>query len=288
MKLLLILAIVLLSACSSTSPPATPLPSAASHLTDRGYYQVDTSHYSVAQNERIRFLVLHYTALDDAKSLDILADGEAVSVHYLVNTAPPIEGSKPVVLGLVTEDKRAWHAGASDWGGRTNINDTSIGIEIVNLGYIDETDGNRRFYPFPDAQIDLVTRLTKDIVARYQIEPFNVLAHSDISPLRKSDPGPLFPWEKLYNEGVGAWPDEATVTKFLDGRAPNAMASVSTIQRTLNTYGYQIPQTGILDQETKAVISKFQMHFRASDIRGEPDAETEAIARALVEKYRTS
>ncbi|MBB3213235.1 N-acetylmuramoyl-L-alanine amidase [Herbaspirillum sp. Sphag1AN] len=256
-------------------------------MADRGFYQVDTSHYSVAQNERVRFLVLHYTALDDAESLDVLAHGAAASVHYLVNTTPPIEGSKPVVLGLVPEDKRAWHAGVSDWSGRTNINDTSIGIEIVNPGYTDAADGSRRFYPFPDAQIDLVTRLAKDIVARYQIEPFNVLAHSDISPLRKSDPGPLFPWHDLYKEGIGAWPDEATVTKYLDGRAPTALASVRVIQTALNTYGYQIPQTGILDKETKAVISKFQMHFRAADIRGEPDVETEAIARALVEKYRT-
>jgi len=282
MKLLLIFTVVFLSACSSTSSPL-----ADSNLTDRGFYQVDTSHYSVAQNERVRFLVLHYTALDDAKSLNVLANGEAVSVHYLVNTIPPIEGSKPVVLGLVPEGKRAWHAGVSDWSGRTNINDTSIGIEIVNPGYTEEVDGSRRFYPFPDAQIDLVTRLAKDIVGRYQIEPFNVLAHSDISPLRKSDPGPLFPWHALYKEGIGAWPDEATVTKYLNGRAMNAPASVHVIQTALNTYGYQIPQTGILDNETKSVISKFQMHFRASDFRGEPDIETEAIARALVEKYRT-
>ncbi|WP_145594431.1 peptidoglycan-binding domain-containing protein, partial [Yersinia aleksiciae] len=108
-----------------------------------------------------------------------------------------------------------------------------------------------------------------------------------IAPLRKSDPGPLFPWKRLAEQGIGAWPDEATVTKYIDGRNIYDMASVATIQQTLARYGYKIPQTGILDDETRQVIKVFQMHFRALDFSGVPDVETEAIALALVEKYRS-
>lgn len=134
----------------------------------------------------------------------------------------------------------------------------------------------------------MIERLTKDIVERYGIDPTDVVAHSDIAPLRKSDPGPLFPWKRLAQLGVGAWPDDATVTKYIDGRNKQDSASVSIIQQALARYGYQIPQSGELDNETQQVIKAFQMHFRAQDFSGVPDVETEAIALALVEKYRPS
>ncbi|CFQ33378.1 N-acetylmuramoyl-L-alanine amidase [Yersinia aleksiciae] len=271
--------LLLLAGCSSTQ-------SHKPHkLIDRGDYRIDTNYPSVAQNERVRFLVLHYTATNDAESLKILTQGN-VSAHYLVKTHPDIVGGKPVVLQLVPEAQRAWHAGVSDWQGRNNLNDTSIGIEIVNKGYTDRMLG-RTWYPYNESQIKLIERLTKDIVERYNIAPTDIVAHSDIAPLRKSDPGPLFPWKRLAEQGIGAWPDEATVTKYIDGRNIYDMASVATIQQTLARYGYKIPQTGILDDETRQVIKVFQMHFRALDFSGVPDVETEAIALALVEKYRS-
>lgn len=253
-------------------------------LIDRGDYKVDTSMPSIAQNERVRFLVLHYTAIDDAESLKVLTQGQ-VSAHYLVKTHPDTLDGKPVVLQLVPESQRAWHAGVSDWHGRSNLNDTSIGIEIVNKGFTEKMLG-REWYPYNESQIKLIERLTKDIVERYNIDPTDVVAHSDIAPLRKSDPGPLFPWQRLALLGIGAWPDDATVTKYIDGRNKQDMASVSVIQQALARYGYQIPQSGELDDETKQVIKAFQMHFRAQDFSGVPDVETEAIALALVEKYR--
>lgn len=253
-------------------------------LIDRGDYKVDTSMPSIAQNERVRFLVLHYTAIDDAESLKILTQGQ-VSAHYLVKTHPDTLDGKPVVLQLVPESQRAWHAGVSDWHGRSSLNDTSIGIEIVNKGFTEKMLG-REWYPYNESQIKLIERLTKDIVERYNIDPTDVVAHSDIAPLRKSDPGPLFPWQRLAQLGIGAWPDDATVTKYIDGRNKQDMASVSVIQQALARYGYQIPQSGELDDETKQVIKAFQMHFRAQDFSGVPDVETEAIALALVEKYR--
>ncbi|CRY39790.1 N-acetylmuramoyl-L-alanine amidase [Yersinia enterocolitica] len=279
MRKLLSTGLLLLLAGCSSSHRDNP-----HQLIDRGEYKVDTSTPSIAQNERVRFLVLHYTATDDAESLRLLTQGD-VSAHYLVKTHPESLNGKPVVLQLVPESQRAWHAGVSYWQGRNSLNDTSIGIEIVNRGFT-ERMLRREWYPYNESQIELIERLTKDIVERYNIEPENVVAHSDIAPLRKSDPGPLFPWKRLATQGIGAWPDDATVTKYIAERNKHDMASVSIIQQTLARYGYQIPQNGELDDETRQVIKAFQMHFRAQDFSGIPDVETEAIALALVEKYR--
>ncbi|MBX9496626.1 N-acetylmuramoyl-L-alanine amidase [Yersinia enterocolitica] len=277
-KLLSIGLLLLLAGCSS------PHRDNPHQLIDRGEYKVDTSTPSIAQNERVRFLVLHYTATDDAESLRLLTQGD-VSAHYLVKTHPESLDGKPVVLQLVPESQRAWHAGVSYWQGRNSLNDTSIGIEIVNRGFT-ERMLRREWYPYNESQIELIERLTKDIVERYNIDPANVVAHSDIAPLRKSDPGPLFPWKRLATQGIGAWPDDATVTKYIAERNKHDMASVSIIQQALARYGYQIPQNGELDDETRQVIKAFQMHFRVQDFSGIPDVETEAIALALVEKYR--
>ncbi|AHM74269.1 N-acetylmuramoyl-L-alanine amidase [Yersinia hibernica] len=277
-KLLSAGVLLLLAGCSSSQHDNQH------KLIDRGDYKVDSSVSSVAQNARVRFLVLHYTALDDAQSLKVLTQGQ-VSAHYLVKTHPDSLDGKPVVLQLVPESERAWHAGVSDWHGRSSLNDTSIGIEIVNKGFTEKMLG-RQWYPYNESQIQLIERLTKDIIERYNIDPTDVVAHSDIAPLRKSDPGPLFPWQRLAEQGIGAWPDNATVTKYIDGRNKNDLASVAVIQQALARYGYKIPQTGELDDETRQVITAFQMHFRADDFSGAPDVETEAIALALVEKYR--
>ncbi len=254
-------------------------------LTDCGDYWVDTSVTSLNQDDRVRYLVIHYTAVDDRESLALLTHG-AGSAHYLVSSLPPVVNGKPVARLLVPEDKRAWHAGISDWNGRSNLNDTSIGIEIVNTGFTESAAG-KRWYPYAPEQVELVARLAKDIIQRYRIKPDNVVAHSDIAPLRKSDPGPLFPWAQLAERGIGAWPDKNAVDKYLAGRAPDAQAPVADIQRALGRYGYRLPQHGKADEETTRVISAFQMHFRPGDISGRADAQTEAIALALLEKYRT-
>jgi N-acetylmuramoyl-L-alanine amidase len=251
---------VVLSGCT-TRPAETE--------TRDGYF---ASHVFKAngQNERVRFLVMHYTALDDNKSLKTLTE-DPVSAHYLVPKKMESKQGKPVVLQLVDENKRAWHAGVSSWNGRANLNDTSIGIEIVNPGYTDNMLGQRTWYPYSEKQIAAITVLAKDIIHRYQIAPDNVLEHSDIAPLRKQDPGKLFPWEHLA------------------GRSPHAPAEVGAIQALLKQYGYdQIPQNDILDENTRKTLSAFQMHFRPADISGNADAETEAIARALIEKYRST
>jgi len=136
---------------------------------------------------------------------------------------------------------------------------------------------------------DLITvpHPTKDIAQRYQISPDNIVGHSDIAPQRKYDPGPLFPWQRLAQQGLGAWPDSDRVAYYLAGRLPNSAVPVAPLQQALVRYGYSVPTTGVLDSETQRVISAFQMHFRPANFSGQPDAETEAIALALVDKYRS-
>jgi N-acetylmuramoyl-L-alanine amidase len=154
----------------------------------------------------------------------------------------------------------------------------------VNLGPIDTPEG-RTWQPYPPAQVDALVRLAKDIVTRYRIPPTRVVGHSDVAPQRKIDPGPLFPWHTLYEAGVGAWPDDADVARHLADRDPKAPADVKALQDKLRRYGYAVATDGVLDEKTRHVLSAFQMHFRPRDHAGDADAESDAIAAALLDKY---
>ncbi|PLZ03767.1 N-acetylmuramoyl-L-alanine amidase [Burkholderia sp. WAC0059] len=252
-------------------------------MTDRGAYFADTNHPAQGVDSRVRFLVMHYTALDEADSLRVLTT-EAVSAHYLVPADPPLRDGRPVVWQLVPESQRAWHAGRSEWQGTTELNAASIGIENVNIGPR-RTPQGVVWQPYPPAQVRALIRLAQDIVTRYRIPPTRVVGHSDIAPQRKLDPGPLFPWKQLYEAGVGAWPDPQTVKADLAGRAPDAPADVRGLQLKLARYGYDVPTDGVLDARTRRVFAAFQMHFRPADYSGTPDAQTDAIAQALLDKY---
>jgi N-acetylmuramoyl-L-alanine amidase len=260
----------LLAACSTTE-------------IDRGTYIANTRYHAPSADSRVRFLVMHYTQGNEARSLAVLT-GDDVSVHYVVPDNPRIENGEPVVYQLVPETERAWHAGKSEWQGTTELNAASIGIENVNVGPIDTPRG-RTWQPYPPAQVDALVKLAKDIVTRYQIPPTRVVGHSDIAPQRKTDPGPAFPWRTLYDNGVGAWPDAATVAQRLAGRDPKALVDVADLQQKLQRYGYDVATDGVLDDKTRCVIAAFQMHFRPTDYVGNPDAETDAIAAALLDKY---
>ncbi|HEY3596648.1 MAG TPA: N-acetylmuramoyl-L-alanine amidase [Paraburkholderia sp.] len=268
--LVLLVGALLCAACTTTT-------------IDRGTYFADTSHRAEYADSRVRFLVMHYTEIGEAQSLHVLTS-EPVSAHYVVPDAPQIRHGEPVVWQLVPESQRAWHAGVSAWQGTTELNAASIGIENVNRGPVDTPQG-RTWQPYPPAQVDALIRLAKDIVTRYTITPTRVVGHSDIAPQRKIDPGPLFPWKQLYDAGVGAWPDDATVTADLAGRDPNAPADVRALQQKLARYGYEVATDGVLDEKTQRVFAAFQMHFRPRDYAGNPDAETDAIAAALLDKY---
>ncbi|MXU65414.1 N-acetylmuramoyl-L-alanine amidase [Oceanomicrobium pacificus] len=145
---------------------------------------------------RPHLIVLHHTAMDTcAAARDRLCDPEAeVSAHYLIDA----DGT---ILRLVAEEKRAWHAGAGQWGGCTDVNSVSIGIELDNQA------GLAGFPPFPAAQMRALVALLPGIMARWQIGPAAVIAHSDMAPGRKADPGPKFDWRALAHLGLSIWPD---------------------------------------------------------------------------------
>ena len=250
-------------------------------------YKIIKTHFpSVGQNFRQRFLILHYTALNNEKSLNILTQ-QSVSSHYLVNDLPDDE-----IYQLVDENKRAFHAGLSYWRNNTGLNDNSIGIEIVNTGYTVNKSGNRQFYEFPEYQYQKVAALVKDIVDRYMIPPTHVLGHSDIAPSRKQDPGPLFPWKRLYDEHkIGMWYDENTkqnlckITSEEVSYLYNNRNFISEIQEQFKDFGYEIQITGKWDKQTQKVIEAFQFHFRPNNYNGILDGETLAILKALLIKY---
>ncbi|HDB9651133.1 TPA: N-acetylmuramoyl-L-alanine amidase AmiD [Escherichia coli] len=251
-------------------------------IVEKEGYQLDTRRQAQAAYPRIKVLVIHYNADDFDSSLATLTDKQ-VSSHYLVPAVPPRYNGKPRIWQLVPEQELAWHAGISAWRGATRLNDTSIGIELENRGW-QKSAGVKYFAPFEPAQIQALIPLAKDIIARYHIKPENVVAHADIAPQRKDDPGPLFPWQQLAQQGIGAWPDAQRVNFYLAGRAPHTPVETASLLELLARYGYDV-KPDMTPREQRRVIMAFQMHFRPTLYNGEADAETQAIAEALLEKY---
>ena len=251
-------------------------------IVEKEGYQLDTRRQAQAAYPRIKVLVILYTADDFDSSLATLTDKQ-VSSHYLVPAVPPRYNGKPRIWQLVPEQELAWHAGISAWRGATRLNDTSIGIELENRGW-QKSAGVKYFAPFEPAQIQALIPLAKDIIARYHIKPENVVAHADIAPQRKDDPGPLFPWQQLAQQGIGAWPDAQRVNFYLAGRAPHTPVDTASLLELLARYGYDV-KPDMTPREQRRVIMAFQMHFRPTLYNGEADAETQAIAEALLEKY---
>ncbi|WP_409011727.1 N-acetylmuramoyl-L-alanine amidase [Aeromonas salmonicida] len=250
-------------------------------------YQLSSRYPSASQNERIAFLILHYTDEDDANSLRLLTEpAHQVSAHYLI---PRDTDQTPLpVYQLVPDSQRAWHAGRSRWHQYAGLNASSLGIEIVNLGYPPEDAllpaHQRRWQPYTQAQIAAIGALTQKLVQRYRIPPTQVLAHSDVAPERKQDPGPHFPWRELaLHYGVGAWPDEARVTALR--QQPAAAWNALTWQQQLARYGYGVAPSGTWDEQSRAALRAFQLHFRPALVSGEPDEQSQAILTALLERY---
>lgn len=270
--------VLLLSACASvpTPPAATPATSPATSPvapTVPGTVvrapRIDRSYTSQNQDSRSLFIVLHYTVLDWEKSLKVLTTGGQVSAHYLVRDNPVAS------YALVDENRRSWHAGASFWAGHQNLNSSSIGIEIVNAGYVDGP-GGRVYAPFPQAQVDEVIALVRDIQQRHNVRPERIIGHADIAPGRKQDPGPTFPWKQLHDAGLIPWPDANLVlVKRLEHEV--APRDAGWLQERLARIGYNVSRSGQLDTLTREVIATFQMKYRPSDIAGLPDPETAAL-----------
>jgi N-acetylmuramoyl-L-alanine amidase len=225
-----------------------------------------------AEGTNIDILLLHYTGMESGDAaLDWLCREESgVSCHYFV-----YEDGR--VFQLVPEAKRAWHAGKSCWQDEVDTNSRSIGIEIVNSGHSGD-------YPdFPEAQIEAVIDLCKDILGRNpDIKPQNVLAHSDVAPGRKHDPGEKFPWAVLHKHGIGHW---VTAPKQVRGgflQMGDAGEPVAALQAMLTLYGYCVEISGTYDQRTHDCIYAFQQHFRQNIVDGVADGETIAVLNELI------
>jgi N-acetylmuramoyl-L-alanine amidase len=217
-------------------------------------------------------LLLHYTGMTNtAEALDRLREGAAkVSSHYLVDE----DGT---VVQLVPEARRAWHAGVSVWEGSTDINSRSIGIEIANPGH------DFGYPEFSDAQIAGVIALCRDIVARHDIRADRVLAHSDVAPQRKNDPGEKFPWARLHRAGIGLWIAPAPIAPGPVLGPGSDGKEVERLQAALADYGYGIEPSGRYDDATRAVVTAFQRHFRPARVDGLADPSTLRTLSALLD-----
>lgn len=240
-----------------------------------------------SRTRSVDLIVLHYTGMQDAEtalrrltdpapkagdypgpwqSADAATDAALprVSAHYVVDEAGQI-------YRLVSEDARAWHAGISHWEGEGDVNGRSIGIEIVNGGH------DFGLPDFPAAQIDAVIALVGDILARYNLKSSRVVAHSDVAPERKLDPGEKFPWKKLADAGVAIWPDPVAMQLSADD-------AVSEAQQELARIGYDVKQTGAMDGRTRQALIAFQRRFRQARVDGVLDDETRTLLCALAHK----
>ena len=204
----------------------------------------------------VSIIVLHYTGMPDAQSaLDRLASPESrVSCHYLIDE----DGT---VYRMVEEERRAWHAGKSSWRGTRDVNSASVGIELVNPGH------EFGYRPFPDEQIAALIPLVASIKDRHGISRGDVVAHSDVAPARKEDPGELFPWEALARRRLALpSPRRDLIDPFWTDAA---------FLLALERFGYDVTD------EKKAVIA-FQRRFRPDLIDGIVDGECRAKLLSLL------
>ncbi len=221
----------------------------------------------------IDMIVLHYTGCSSAEAalLWMCSPDSQVSAHYLVDE----DGE---IVQLVDEAARAWHAGAAFWDGETDVNSCSVGIEIQNAGHLETPPP-----AYPDAQIEAVIGLCRDIMRRHGLPPWRVVGHSDVAPARKTDPGEHFPWARLARAGVSVWVEplapEADAPAL--GRG-DAGAEVAALQQSLRRAGYDAPLTGRFCRKTEQVLTAFQRHYRPALVDGRADASSIGTLRRLL------
>jgi N-acetylmuramoyl-L-alanine amidase len=223
------------------------------------------NHDARPEGVPIDTLVLHYTGMETGEAaIARLRDAEAkVSSHYVVE-----EDGR--VFALVAEERRAWHAGLSWWRGHLSLNDRSIGIEIVNPGH------EWGYRDFPAVQIEAVITLCQGILGRHPIPARNVVAHSDVAPERKQDPGERFPWATLAEAGIGLWPgeapDEALALPPLS--IGDQGSGVVGLRAVLRRIGYRVAAEGAYDRTVALAITAFQRHWAQHRTDGVADGET--------------
>lgn len=226
---------------------------------------------SPSQDERsagtpIDTIVLHYTGTNTlSDAIRLLHDPDRrASVHYLVDE----DGT---VARLVPEARRAFHAGPSYWRGRTDLDDRSIGISLVNPGHA------QGYRDFAVLQLAVVCDLCLEILSRHDIGPRDIVAHSDIAPQRALGPGERFDWAGLADNGIGLWP--AAIPDLGIRGAVRDADSLRDVRAALRDIGYDAAPEGALDPALSAVLRAFQRHWRPESITGQADSGT--LARLL-------
>jgi N-acetylmuramoyl-L-alanine amidase len=216
-------------------------------------------------------IILHYTGMEKAEAAcDWLCNPQSgVSCHYLIDETGAI-------TQMVDEELRAWHAGAGSWKGANDINSRSVGIEIHNLGH------ELGYSDFTAAQIEAVIALCRDIAARHRMAPENILAHSDVAPLRKIDPGEKFPWRQLHKAGIGHWVEPEPMGEDQMLKPGDQGAEVDALRTQLSLYGYGIAPSGSFDSSMQAIVSAFQRHFRQERVDGIADWSTTLTLQRLL------
>lgn len=273
----------------STNPTAsidTPQPIALADSALVNRLAPSLNHGERRDGKTVDMLILHYTGMPAGRGMTMaeraiswLADPRSqVSAHYVV-------GEDGEIVQMVAEARRAWHAGRAYWAGETDVNSRSVGIEIAHAGhpwdgqYPDLAPGevlpnHPGLLAFPEAQVEAVIGLCRDICERRGIAPERVLAHSDIAPDRKRDPGETFPWARLAAAGVGRWIEPAPVRSGRFFARGDEGQPVQALQSMLAFFGYGIDISGVFDEATEQVVSAFQRHFRPAKVDGVADAST--------------
>jgi N-acetylmuramoyl-L-alanine amidase len=220
----------------------------------------------------IDILLLHYTGMPSCEgAMAWLCTPESqVSCHYVVTE----DGT---ILQLVDESRRAWHAGVGSWAGETDLNSRSIGIEICNAGH------DFGAPPYPEVQIEATLDLCRGILARHPIPPWRVLAHSDVAPSRKRDPGEWFPWARFAAAGVGHWVEPVEPSGGAALREGDCGPAVLSLQTALAAYGYGVDAAASFDAATRDVVVAFQRHFRPQRVDGVADRSTIATLDRLLD-----
>lgn len=241
-------------------------------------------------------LLLHYTGMPAGRGMSaaeravrwLTTPVSEVSAHYVVD----VDGS---ITQLVAENRRAWHAGRSSWAGESDINSASIGIEIAHPGHwwdlaampdrdsSDPVEVHPGYAEFSAPQVAAVIALAHDILARHGIAARRVLAHSDVAPGRKRDPGEKFPWALLAAAGVGVWvsPEPITVDARVFGPG-EVSPPVAALQAMLADWGYGLAVDGRYGSQTRDVVEAFQRHFRPEKVDGIADRSTLVTLRRLL------